>query len=190
MLDRSVNVPSTKLITLVIALSLFSSSRLLAQATPKIGCANTDYILSRLPDLKQVESELKSLESQLRNQIDGRITQLQKDYEDFLKVEPTLTPAARAMKQREFETAQRNLEKMKQEAQTTLENKHNQLMTPLYAKVGQAIDEVAKENGYTCILVKELSDVKIVLYVDPQVDITDLVLKKLGITSSNTAPAK
>src|SRR5690242_2440216 len=107
---------STKLITLLIALSLLSSSRLLAQTAPKIGCANTDYVLSRLPDLKQVESELKSLESQLRNQIDQRIAQLQKDYEDFVKVESTLTPAVRAVRQREFETAQRNLEKMKQEA--------------------------------------------------------------------------
>jgi outer membrane protein len=47
---------------------------------------------------------------------------------------------------------QQNIEKLQADAQTTLQTKSNQLMDPVYKKVGKGIDDVAKENGFTFIL--------------------------------------
>jgi outer membrane protein len=149
----------------------------------KIGCADTEYILSQLPEMRQVESELKSLETQLRNQVNGKTEQLKARYAKYMEEGEKMQPALRANEEREMQLLNENLEKLKQDAQAALEKKHNQLMEPLYAKTGQAIDEVAKENGYTLILIRRLEDYRIILYADEHHDITSLVLKRLGVAS-------
>ncbi|MDX1629935.1 MAG: OmpH family outer membrane protein, partial [Fulvivirga sp.] len=55
-------------------------------------------------------------------------------------------------------------------------------MEPIYSKVGNTIEAVAKENGYTYILNGNVGGVDVVLYADDKNDVSDLVLKKMGIT--------
>jgi len=40
-----------------------------AQAQLKVGYTNVDYVLSQLPDSKQIESELKTYRTQLESQL-------------------------------------------------------------------------------------------------------------------------
>ena len=63
--------------------------------------------------------------------------------------------------------------------------KQETLMNPLYEKVGTAIEGVAKENGYTHILSARISGLDIILYGEANLDVSDLILKKMGITPSN-----
>ena len=47
-------------------------------ATTKVGYADVDYIFSQMPESKQIDSELKSLQTQLKNQIDTKYQDYQK----------------------------------------------------------------------------------------------------------------
>jgi outer membrane protein len=51
-------------------------------------------------------------------------------------------------------------------------------MRPLYSKLSIAIQEVAKENGYTQVLTISGNEF---VYIDEKFDITSLVMDKLGI---------
>ena len=51
------------------------------------------------------------------------------------------------------------------------------------------IEEVAKENGFSMILTSQISGLEVILYVDDKLDVSDLVLKKMGITPPPPAPA-
>ena len=55
-------------------------------------------------------------------------------------------------------------------------------MEPVFKKVGQAIEDVAKENGYTFILTQQIGGLDVILYADEKNDVSNLVLKKLGVT--------
>jgi outer membrane protein len=55
-------------------------------------------------------------------------------------------------------------------------------MEPVYKKVGKAIEDVAKENGYTFVLNQQIGGLDVILYGDEKNDVSDLVLKKLGVT--------
>lgn len=59
--------------------------------------------------------------------------------------------------------------------------KENELMKPLYKKLGEAISEVSKENNYTQILTVQGNEFA---YIDRNFDITDLVIAKLNINKS------
>ncbi len=168
----------------VLALGMITTQ---AQTTPapanqKIGEADVDYIFSQMPEYKQIETELKSTETQLRNQIDSKVQEFQKKLADYQANLNTMLDAVRQNTERELQMLQENLQKLQQDAQTTIDNKRSQLMQPVFDKVGKAISEVAKENGYTFILSQQIGGLDVVLYSDSTYNISDLVLKKLGVT--------
>lgn len=149
----------------------------------KIGYADWDVIFVQLPEYKQIEAEMKTHQSQLENQMKAK----QLDFETKLKAYqsmPATTPdAIKADKERELQGLQEGYQKFQQDAQTSLQNKQTALMEPIYAKVGKAIEDVAKENGYAFIINPQLiGGGDILLYSDDKYNITDLVLKKMGVS--------
>ena len=158
-------------------------------ATTKVGYADVDYIFNQMPESKQIDSELKSLQTQLKNQIDTKYQDYQKKLGDYQANINTMIDAVRANTERELVQMQQNIEKLQQDAQTTVQSKQTQLMDPVFKKVGKAIEDVAKENGFTFILSQQIGGLDVILYGDEKMDISDLVLKKLGVTPKPATPA-
>jgi outer membrane protein len=153
------------------------------QPTQKIGYAEWEYIYSQLPESKQIETELRTHNSQLENQLKAKY----QEYETKLKMYqdmPATTPdAIRKDKEAELTQLQGSIQKFQQDAQTSMTKKQADLLDPVYKKVSKAIEEVAKENSYTFIIAPQVvGGGDILLYNDDKYNISLLVLKKLGIT--------
>ena len=175
----------------VVLLVVFGLGAIISQAQTKIGYADVDYIFEQMPESKQVESELKATQTQLKNQIDTKYAEFQKKLQDYQANLNTMLDAVRANTERELQQLQQNLEKLQQDAETSIRNKQVTLMQPVYDKVGKAIEAVSKENGYNLILSGQVGGIDVVLYADDQANVSDIVLKKLGVTPRpvTTAPA-
>jgi outer membrane protein len=158
-------------------------------ATTKVGYADVDYIFSQMPESKQIDAELKSLQAQLKNQIDTKYQEFQKKVADYQANLNTMIDAVRVNTERELQQMQQNIEKLQQDAQTNVQTKQTQLMEPVFKKVGKAIEDVAKENGYSFILSQQIGGLDVILYGDEKMDVSDLVLKKLGVTPKPATPA-
>ena len=65
----------------------------------KIGYTNVEYILSFLPETKQVQAEVQAYGTQLQNQLQSKITDFQSKADVFQKSAATLTDIIRADKQ-------------------------------------------------------------------------------------------
>jgi outer membrane protein len=153
--------------------------------TQKIGYADWDYIFSQLPEFKTIDSELKAHRSQLESQMDAKRKDFQAKYDAFTKLPATTPDAIRADKQRELEGLQESIQKFQEDAQTSFQTKQNALMEPVFTKVGKAIEDTAKENGFSFIINPQLlQGGDILLYSDDKYDISVLVLKKLGVTAT------
>jgi len=152
------------------------------EAQNRVGYANMSYIISKLPDVKQIETDLKSTQTQLRSQIETKTREVQKQYTDFNAAMDAMVDSVRMSKQRDLELAVQALEQMQQDAELTLQNKKKLYMAPVYLKVNSAIAEVAKENGFEIILTESISNYPFLLYQKQEMDVSDLVLKKFGVT--------
>jgi len=168
----------------VLALGIISAH---AQTPQKIGYADPVYILSQMPQTKEVETELKSTQTQLKNQIDAKAQEFQKKLKDYQDNVNTMIDAVRVNTERELTQLQQNLEALQQDAQASIQNKEATLMKPLYEKIGNALKDVAVENGYEMILSARIGGLDVVLYGDEKIDVSDLVLKKMGITPKPAA---
>jgi outer membrane protein len=154
----------------------------------KIGYADWEYIYSQLPESKQIETELKTHSDQLQNQLKAKYQEYQTKLKAYNDMPATTPDAIRKDKEAELTQLQESIQKFQQDAQTSLTKKNQDLMDPVYKKVGKAIEEVAKENGYSFILSPALqSGGDILLYNDEKYNISILVLKKLGITPAPAA---
>ena len=171
----------------VFAIGTIATQAQTPTASSKIGFADVDYIFSQMPEAKQIDTELKSTQAQLKNQIDSRVQEFQKKLADYQANLNTMLDAVRQNTERELQQLQDNLQKLQQDAQATIDNKRAQLMEPVYQKVGKAIEDVARENGYTFIINQQIGGLDVILYGDENNDVSDLVLKKLGVTPKPAA---
>jgi outer membrane protein len=80
--------------------------------------------------------------------------------------------------QKELTTLEEDLNKYKKNASMLLGLKRDELMRPSYKKLSDVIALVSKENGFTQILTTTGNQFA---YLDASLDITLLVLDKLGI---------
>lgn len=172
------------------------SSKLLAQA-PKIGYTNLDYILGLLPDAKQVETDLQTYEKQLQTQLQGKYGDYEKklkEYQDATS-KGLMTDVIKEDKEKELMGMQTSIKEFEQTAQTSLQKKQVSLLEPVLAKVQKAIDAVGAENDYSYIFSThaDYGGSAIILYAkNKDENVSDLVLKKLGVTPPppGTADAK
>lgn len=165
-----------------------------AQVTQKIGYADWNYIFGQLPDAKQIENEEKTHRTQLENQLKAKYTEFQTKMTALQNLPATTPDAVKKDKEAELQTLQEGIQKFTQDAEFSLQKKHGDLMQPVLVKVSKAIETVAKENDYTFIINSQVSGGEdVLLYWDEKFNVSDLVLKKLGITpaaAANTPPNK
>ncbi|MTI31651.1 OmpH family outer membrane protein [Xanthovirga aplysinae] len=148
----------------------------------KIGYANIEYIVSVLPEAKQVNSDLQAHQTQLQNQYQAKMQELQKLFEDYQKGAATMDAALRSSKEAELQNRQEEINKFQQDAQISISQKQQQLFQPLFTKASDAIKKVAEANGYTHVLSMDAVGSPVLLYAREEDNISNLVLKELGVT--------
>lgn len=157
-----------------------------AQESLKIGYTNADYVLSLLPEAKQIDAELKAYEKQLQNQIQAKYNNLQEKMSDYQANAASWDDLIRTDKEEEIQNLQQSIQKFSTDAETSMNNKRNQLLKPVYEKIGTAIEQIAVENGYSHIFSAGAPGFDVLLYAREQDDVSNLILKKLGITPPAT----
>jgi outer membrane protein len=163
--------------------AIFLSFAAVAQTPPtKIGYVDVDYVVSQLPSALQLTEHLKTLETDLVKNYQQKEQEFKTKYDEFAKTEKTMLPALRDATVRELQALQQNLQAFGADIEKTLKEREEVLSMPIFKSIGEAIDAIGKENGYTLILNTKASGVALILSADPSQNISDLVLKKLGVT--------
>jgi outer membrane protein len=172
-----------KFLTLL-ALAILSVSVSNAQGV-RIGYTNVEYILSLMPETKQVELELAAYEKTVQAELQVKYNNYQtklKEYESGYKL---MSDLIREDKEKELLQMRENIQAFEERAQGEMEKMQMTKLEPLLMKVQAAIDKVAAANGFTYILSShtDYGGSAIILYAkNKEDDISNLVLKELGIT--------
>ena len=171
-----------KSIIFAVVLSAFGLTASAQGVVMKMGYTNVEYILSQMPEAKQVDSEFKAYEAQLQNQLQSKGTELQTKLQEYQQGAATMTDLVRADKEAELQSLNQRFEAFQREAQSSLQKKQAELYAPLFEKIGNAVKAVRTENGYDMIFSTGVPGVDILLDADDKYDVSDLVFKKMGIT--------
>jgi len=155
------------------------STPVLAQGKVKIGHINSNELMEVMPGRDTALTQLEAYAQGLEDQLKVMNSEFETKYQDYLANEATYLEPVKVSKQQELVDLQNRITDFQSDAQDLLSQKEAELIQPLIDKAKNAIDEVAKENGYTYIF--DTSIGALIYYQDSD-DIMPLVKKKLGIT--------
>ncbi|MBR9997517.1 MAG: OmpH family outer membrane protein [Cyclobacteriaceae bacterium] len=172
-----------KLIIAVMVLLMSGLINTYAQSNLKIGYTNPDYILSLLPEAKQIEADLTAYSKQLETQLQSKMEEFQTKLSDYQQkvTSGQMIPEIQRDKEAELNGLRESIEKFQRDADASLQKKQVQLLQPAYDKIQNAINDVADENGYTHVFSSDAGAFAILLFAQEETNITNLVLRKLGI---------
>jgi outer membrane protein len=164
---------------LIIMLSLLVSFTMVGQQQKlRIGHLNTNDLMQVMPGRDSAEQALNAYAQNLQKQLETMASEFQTKYDEYLANETQYIDAVKQVKQKELVDLQTRIQDFQNNAQDLLSKKEQELMQPLIDKAKKAIDEVAKEKGYTYILDTGTGSV---LYWEGGEDIMMYVKEKLGI---------
>ncbi|TXB62514.1 OmpH family outer membrane protein [Phaeodactylibacter luteus] len=159
-------------------IAVFFLSLAVSTQAQKFGYVNSAAILAELPEVKQADANLEALQKQLQKKGQSMVEQLQQDY---LAVQQQVESGSLSPKQQEEEAAklqkrEQEIAKFEQDMRQQLNDKREELLNPIYEKVNNAIQDVAKENGFQFIF-----DQGVLLYAEDSQNVNSMVKAKLGM---------
>lgn len=160
----------------ILPILLFVSVQVIAQS--KVGTIDNEYILSKMPELVKVQEDLKAYNNKLEVELKAKVDDYQakvKIYEDGFA---NMTDPMKKTRQDEIINLENDIAKYRRNASQLVQLEQNRLLAPLYQRMGNALEEVAKIEGYSQVLSISNSGLA---YTDPKFDITNAVMVKLGI---------
>ena len=146
-------------------------------AQTKVGTIDVDYIVSKMPELAQVSEAVNVYSSDLENQLQVKITKYQSLIKVYQENESTYNETDLKAKQDEIITLENEIKQFQQNSTSMIQIKQNELLGPLYQKIGDAMNTVAAEGKFTQIFTIDNS----IAYLDPNYDITITVMEILGL---------
>jgi outer membrane protein len=172
---------------------MFGMATLPLKAQVKIGFINADYILSQMPEAKQVEEDLKNTQKQYETLYQGKVKEFQDKLAAFEKLNADAkTPdIIKQDKEKELQNLQTSIQEFQTNSQSSLQKKQAQLLQPLLKKIEENMHAVANENAYTHVFNYDagMGTAPILLHYPTEAAISDLVLKKMGITPKPVSAA-
>jgi outer membrane protein len=165
-----------KVFTLVLlAAGLFVASTQ-TQAQIKIGYISLGDVIQAMPEAKKADTALVRFREALYQSAEDKRSTLESDIAKFNADSAKLSAAVKEVRRKTLQQQLQELQGEDQRIQQELQKKQEEYSTPIQKKAIDAVQAVAKENGYTYVLPKEA-----VIVGPPADDILPLVKKKLGL---------
>lgn len=166
-----------KIVTIVVVVMGLVMAGNSTKAQSKIGFISLQELIPAMPEYKKADTALNDYQNALaQNFEDMKREYMEKD--SLLNSKDTVkyTKAQLELKKREISDMLIKLQGYQQQSQQLYQQKQQDLITPIQRKAVDAVNAVAKENGYSYVLTKEA-----LLVSPPAEDLLPLVKKKLGI---------
>ncbi|WP_143962656.1 OmpH family outer membrane protein [Litoribacter populi] len=148
----------------------------------KIGYVDSEYILNKHPEYKEVQSEMESIGSEWRKEAKALTDEIREMYNALKAEEVLLTEEMyeeRLALIKEKEKAANAFNSRVFGANGQYYQKQAELLQPLQSKIFDAIERVSRRNGLA-ILFDKASSLSMI-YTDPRHDYSEFVIEELGL---------
>jgi outer membrane protein len=163
------------IIVLVASVSLFGGTPLHAQT--KLGYISLSELISAMPEYKKADTSMVDYQTALNQNFDDMKSEFnEKDSMLSSKDTSKYTKAQIEIKRKQLGELYLKLQGYQQQASQLYQQKQQELMAPITKKAQEAVQQVAKENGYTYVFLKDA-----LIVSPPAEDLLPIVKKKLGL---------
>jgi outer membrane protein len=140
---------------LIAAFLVLSSSAVMAQKT---GYIDVQTVIQIMPDAAKIDSLMQKYEVDSLNTQFGAMVRDYKYYDSLLNTKDTtkMTPSVKLQYQNNIQNLSYQIQNWQSISQQYYQAKQNQYLEPVYRRVMKAIQDVAKEKGYSYVYDKSV----------------------------------
>ena len=161
-----------------IALIAFTCLTSSVFAQDKFGHIHSEQLLMIMPETADADKAIQEYSQMLESQLQTMYGEYQTKAGEFQANEALMTDVVKEAKIKEIQDIELRIQQFQQTSQESIQQKRNEVLSPLLEKAQNAINEVAEEKGYTYIFDISLGSI---VYGEESRDIMPLVKAKLGI---------
>lgn len=170
-----------KKVLIALLFGVLASSSVFAQR--RVAFTNIELIMSVMPAMQQIQKEVDEQEKKLTANL--KVTQdyyQQKVQEYYAQKEAGMTMEMEKKMVNEIAGLEEELMAKQEKIEEQLMAIRIQKLNPVQTQLQKAINEVAKEKGYSFVINQVMGEgIPSILYGKPEHDITEAVLEKLGV---------
>jgi len=172
----------TSFFILAIILSPYISK---AQST-NIACVDLKRVIVESEQGKQIQKNLMDEQERMKKTIDSKQDELQKLKDAIEKQAATITPEARAEKEKQYQNKLKDYQRLAGDYQSELQQKEGEYMQKILTEIEDIIKTIGEKEKYTIILEKNQGGI---LYSTPSVDITNKIIASFNEAAKKKTPA-
>ena len=162
---------------ILIAVFLFAfGGNAVAQKNVKLGHINSSDLMQIMPGRDTAQATLQKEAAEIENTLKTMQSELERISNEFVQKQAEWTELIRNTKRSEIQDMQNRIQGFYENAQKQLQEREAELTKPIVDRAKKAIEDVAREGGYTYIF-----DGAGLLYSQDSEDIMPQVKKKLGL---------
>ena len=139
---------------------------------------NSNDLMQIMPGRDSAQTTLQAEVQELEATLKSMQSEMEKRYNDYMENQSGWTELIRQTKQREIQDMGARIQEFQENAQKQLQQREADLLKPIIDRAKKAIEDVAREGGYTYILDSGTASI---LYSQDSDDIMPQVKKKLGL---------
>ncbi len=159
----------------------------LGVSAQKFGYVDSKYILSHVQAYADAQAEIDQMSADWQKEIEQKYESIEKMEKAYQAEKILLTSEMKKKREDELEEKRkeaRELQKKRFGVEGDLFKKREELIKPIQDEIYTAIQEVASQGGLMVIFDKATNSN--ILYSNPKHDVSDKVLKKMGLKPGET----
>ncbi len=165
---------------LIISLFFIAGIALLGNAQ-KFAMVDMEYIMKNIPTYETANEQLNQVSKKWQSEVEAQNQEVQKMYKNYQTELVFLSEDMKVKREEEIVAKEKAVQELKRGyfgPEGELFKKRQSLMKPIQDEVYTAIQEICKEKDYNLVFDKSSSTS--VLFTSPKLDISDIILQKLG----------
>ena len=165
---------------LVLTLGLITAFTV-AISAQKFAMVDMEYIMKNIPAYETANEQLNQISKKWQAEVEAQMQEVDKMYKSYQTELVFLTEEMKTKREEEIIAKEKAAQELKRKyfgADGELFKKRQSLMKPIQDEVYTAIQEISAEKDLSLVFDKSSS--MNLIFTSPKLDISDLVLQKLG----------
>ncbi|MGB4414231.1 MAG: OmpH family outer membrane protein [Paludibacter sp.] len=147
----------------------------------KFAMVDMEYIMKNIPAFETANEQLNQISKKWQSEVDAQMQEIQNLYKNYQTELVFMSEEMKVKREEEIVAKEKAAQELKRTyfgAEGELFKKRQSLMKPIQDEVFTAIQEISKDKDFSLVFDKSSS--MNIIFTSPKLDISDLVLTKLG----------
>jgi outer membrane protein len=165
----------------LIVLSFLLATTAIGAQAQKFALIDMEYILKNIPAYEMANEQLNTLSKKWQAEVESVQQEAQNLYKTYQADLVFLSPEMKTKREAEVVKKEQEAQDLKRKYFGTdgeLYKKRESLIKPIQDEIYTAVKEISEAQGYAVIV--DRSSAMSIIYASPKIDISNLVLAKLG----------